>query len=194
VAIHSSPLQRIAISLFIILPPFARAETDTPKRTEQLVRDIRASSFPELSDADVRVRPFTSDCDYFRARFSIVRFFFAKKMRYFIEVNSTSAILTVPDAGVRAIVAHELAHVAYYASDNRLHLFRLLRLANKGFRERFEKRADADAIRRGYAQGLKQYRLWLYAHVPANALREKKRDYLSPKEIDALAGKHLPKP
>jgi hypothetical protein len=99
VAIHSSPLERIAISLFIILPPFARAETDTPKRVEQLVRDIRASSFPELSDVDVRVRSFTSDSDYFRARFSIVRFFFAKKMRYSIEVNSTSAILTAPDAG-----------------------------------------------------------------------------------------------
>jgi hypothetical protein len=190
VAIHSSPLEKIAISLFIILPPFARAGTDTPKRVQQLVRDIRASSFPELSDVDVRVRSFTSDSDYFRARFSIVRFFFAKKMRYFIEVNSTSAILTAPDAGVRAIVAHEFAHVTDYARGNRLHLFGLLRLTNKKFRERFEKRADTEAVKRGYATGLKEYRLWLYEHVPARALAQKKKDYLSPDEIDALARKH----
>jgi len=39
---------------------------------------------------------------------------------------------------------------------------------------------------RGYSQGLKQYRIWLYEHVPQSSLREKKRDYLSPDEIDAL--------
>ena len=86
----------------------------------------------------------------------------------------------------RAIVAHELAHLAYYAKGNRLHLLGLWRFADKGFRERFEKRADVDALRRGYGQGLKEYRIWLYEHVPPSALMEKKRDYLSPDEIDAL--------
>lgn len=155
-----------------------------------MVREIRVSSFPELSDVDIRVRPFTNDSDYFRARFSIVRFLFAKKMRYFIQVNSTSAIMTAPDAGVRAIVAHELAHVTDYARGNRLRLFGLLRLSNKNFRERFEKRADTEAVKRGYATGLKEYRIWLYEHIPAKALAQKKKDYLSPDEIDALARKH----
>ncbi len=35
-------------------------------------------------------------------------------------------------------------------------------------------------------RGLKEYRQWLYQHVPAKALAEKKRDYLTPEEIDAL--------
>jgi hypothetical protein len=76
--------------------------------------------------------------------------------------------------------------LAYYAKCNRLHLLGLWRLAGEGFRERFEKRADVEALRRGYAQGLKQYRIWLYEHVPPSALMEKKRDYLSPDEIGAL--------
>jgi hypothetical protein len=37
-----------------------------------------------------------------------------------------------------------------------------------------------------YARGLMQYRVWLYRHVPARALAEKKRDYLSPEEIEAV--------
>ena len=86
----------------------------------------------------------------------------------------------------RAIIAHELAHVAYYAKGNRLHLLGLWRFAGKGYRERFEKRADVEARRRGYAQGLKEYRIWLYEHVPPSALPEKRRNYLSPAEIDAL--------
>jgi hypothetical protein len=88
---------------------------------------------------------------------------------------------------MRAIVAHELAHVTDYARGNRLHLFGLLRLTNKNVMERFEKRADTEAVKRGYARGLKEYRLWLYEHVPAKTLAQKKKDYLSPDEIDALA-------
>jgi hypothetical protein len=107
-------------------------------------------------------------------------------MHYVIRVNSAAALIAAPEEGKRAIIAHELAHVAYYANGNRLRLVGLIRLGSKGFREQFEKRADLEALRRGYAQGLKQYRIWLYQHVSPAVLREKRRDYLTPEEIDAL--------
>src|SRR6516162_7661691 len=75
-----------------------------------------------------------------------------------------------PEEARRAIIAHELAHVTYYAGGNRIRLVGLIRLASKGFRERFERRADLDALRRGYAQGLKQYCIWLYQHVTESVL------------------------
>ena len=103
-----------------------------------------------------------------------------------VRVNSGATLLTAPEEARRAIVAHELAHIAYYAEGNRLHLLRLLQFPGKNFRKRFERRADVEALRRGYAQGLKLYRVWLYQHVPPGALEAKKRDYLSPNEIDAL--------
>jgi hypothetical protein len=106
-------------------------------------------------------------------------------MHYVIRVNSAVALLAAPEEGKRAIIAHELAHLAYYANGNRVRLLGLIRLVSPGFRERFEKRADVEALRRGYAQGLKQYRIWLYQHVSADVLREKRRDYLTPEEIDA---------
>ena len=132
------------------------------------------------------MQEFESRSDYFLARFSMLRFLTGQRMHYTIRVNSATALLAVPEEGKRAIIAHELAHVAYYAAGNRVRLFGLIRLASKGFRERFEKRADLDALRRGYAQGLKQYRIWLYQHVTGSVLKEKKRDYFTPEEIDAI--------
>jgi hypothetical protein len=166
---------------------FACAQTTPPEWAVRLVDEVQAASFPELSSIRISVRCFSSDSDYFRARFSIPRFLVGAKMRYFVEVNFTPALVTAPEEDRRAIVAHELAHVAYYAGHKRIFLFGLVRLGNKGSRARFERDADAQAIRLGYAKGLKEYRMWLYQHVPAWALAEKKRDYLSPEEIEALA-------
>jgi len=172
--------------VFVAWAMLAQAQTKAPEWAERLVREVRSSSFPELHDRDVHARQFAGSSDYFQARFNIWRFFTAKRMQYVIRVNSTAALLTAPEEGKRAIIAHELAHVAYYAKGNRLRLFGLVRLASRRFRERFEKRADIEALQRGYAQGLKQYRIWLYQHVSGGVLQEKRRDYLTPEEIDAM--------
>ena len=173
-------------AVFLACVPVALGQPVAPEWAERLVRNVQSSSFPELAKKDIRIDQFTSDSDYFQARFSIPRFILGCRMRYVVRVNSGAALLTAPEEARRAIVAHELAHLAYYAKGNRLHLLSLLRFPGKGFRERFEKCADVEALRRGYAQGLKQYRIWLYEHVPPSSLMEKKRDYLSPDEIDAL--------
>jgi hypothetical protein len=173
-------------AVFVAGALFAQAQTKAPEWAERLVGEVRSSSFPELLDRDIRVRQFAGSSDYFQARFSIFRFLTGRKMHYVIRVNSAAALLAAPEEGKRAIIAHELAHVAYYANGNRLRLFGLIRLASQGFRERFEKRTDVEALERGYAQGLKQYRIWLYQHVSADVLQEKRRDYLTPEEIDAI--------
>ena len=172
--------------MFVAATLLAQAQTKAPEWAERLAREVRASSFPELRDRDIRVRQFVGSSDYLQARFSLWRFLTVRRMHYVIRVNSAAALLAAPDEGKRAIIAHELAHVVYYANGNRLRLLGLIRLASPGFRERFEKRADLEALQRGYAQGLKQYRIWLYRHVPAGVLREKRRDYMTPEEIDAI--------
>ena len=171
--------------MFVAGALLAQAQTKAPEWAERLVREVRSSSFPELLDRDIRVQQFASSSDYFQARFSIWRFLTVRRMHYVIRVNS-AALIAAPEEGKRAIIAHELAHVAYYGNGNRLRLFGLIRLGSSGFRERFERRADIEALQRGYAQGLKQYRIWLYQHVSAGVLQEKRRDYLTPEEIDAI--------
>ncbi|MEN3333602.1 MAG: hypothetical protein V7641_2967 [Blastocatellia bacterium] len=156
------------------------------ERANLLVNEIKAAAYPELRDADIQVKLFNSEADYFRARFAIRQFFTGRRMRYLVFVNAGAFTRQAPEAGLRAIIAHELAHVLYFSQRNRLQLFGLVRLATKGFTARFERWADLQAIARGYGEGLKAYRRWLYRNIPAKSLEEKQRDYFSPEEIDAI--------
>jgi hypothetical protein len=140
-----------------------------------VVDQVRAASFPDLAGKRIAVRAFTSDSDYFRSQFRLF------PMRYAVLANRKG---DPPTEGVRAIVAHELSHVAYYSHGRALRLLGLARLVIPRYRSRFERAADLDAIRRGYGPGLKAYREWLYKNIPARSLPEKMRDYLSPHEID----------
>jgi Zn-dependent protease with chaperone function len=155
-------------------------------RASLLLNEIKAASYPELRGADFQVKLFESQSDYFRARFAVPHFLTGRRMRYIVFVNAAVFTRRAPEEGVRAILAHELAHVLYFKGRNRLQLLGLVRLASKGFTARFERWADLQAIARGYGEGLKAYRKWLYQNIPAKNVREKKRDYFSPEEVDAI--------
>ncbi len=151
-----------------------------------MVERVRAASFPELGRLDIRVKTLKSDSDFFHARFAFHQFFFFERMSYLITVNPAVFKLQAPPDGLDAITAHELSHVLYYSSRRRLRLLGLVRLASENSNARFERGADLEAISRGYGEGLKEYREWLYYNVPTKALQEKKRNYFTPPEIDAL--------
>lgn len=168
--------------------PTIAARQDSAKageRTRELVNKIVKASYAELSGATIRIKVFYSKSDYFKGRFGIPQFFFAR-MRYLVFVNPLVFELQAPEAGVRAIIAHELAHVVYFKKRNRVRLLGLVRLTSKQFTARFERGADLKAISLGYGEGLKEYRRWLYQNVPASRLADKQRNYFSPAEIDAI--------
>ena len=107
-------------------------------------------------------------------------------MHFIIFVNPQVFEKNAPADSIRAIIAHELAHAAYYRRHNRFELFGLISLESKSFTARFERGADLQAIRRGYGAGLIEYRKWLYRNIPAEKIAAKKRDYFSPEEIDLI--------
>ena len=154
--------------------------------TEDQVREIRDASFPELTRVDLQLREFHSQADYFRTRFSVPRFLFLLRMRYFVEVNPALFGQQTPRDGVCAVLAHELSHVVSLAHGNRIRRLSLVRLVSKRYTAQFERKTDLEAIRRGYGDGLKSYRTWVYAHIPASALPTKRRNYFSPEEIEAI--------
>jgi len=151
-----------------------------------LVDELIATSYPELRGVEIQIKLFHDDTDYFRTRFGIPQFLFGRRMHYLIRVNPKVCSLQTPEAGVRAILAHELAHVLYLNTRNRAQLLGLARLISKGFTARFERWTDLQAISRGYGEGLKEYRQWLYQHIPQQKLPAKLRNYFSPEEIDAI--------
>jgi Zn-dependent protease with chaperone function len=179
-----------AIEASKALPGDSRVQQPEAKialaRAFLLISEIKVLAYPELRGVRIQEKLFESKSDYFRARFALPPFFNGRQMRYLIFVNDQVFKRQAPTAGVHAIIAHELAHVLYFSQRNRLQLLGLVRLATKGFTARFERWADLQAIARGYGAGLKEYRQWLYRNIPARSLEEKKRDYFSPEEIDAI--------
>lgn len=162
--------------------------------TGTALQSIQATSYPELKHVDLRVRSFRSQSDYFRTRFSLSRFLLPMRMRYFVDVNPTLFQEQAPSAGVCAILAHELVHVVSLSRGNRIRRLGLVRLLSNGQTTKFERRADLEAIHRGYGDGLKSYREWAYVHIPPSKLQEKRRNYFSPEEIAAIEKKLLGQP
>lgn len=156
------------------------------KKVRRVVEEVRIASFPQLRNTEIEIKLFDSPSDYFQTRFTFTSFLFGKRLRCLLLVNRKVFADGVPEDGLQAVIAHELGHALYYKSRNRLKLIGLVRLVGKGFTARFERATDMETITRDYAEGLKSYRRWLYARIPANKLVEKKRNYFSPEEIDAI--------
>ena len=187
-------MQRILgiLLMALLLTIVARAGTNDDAvivRVRQVVDEVKATSYPDLKDAQIEIKLFDSPSDYFQTRFTFGSYLFKNRLRYLLKVNRDLFTNGVPEDGMRAIIAHELGHVVYYKSCSRAKLLGLVRLEGGGFTAQFERATDLEAIARGYGAGLKSYRVWLYSHIPANKLAEKRRNYFSPVEIDALQSK-----
>ena len=92
---------------------------DAGNRTRVLIDKVIASSYPELEGSDIMVKMFRSRSDYFKARFGYPQYFFTR-MRYLVFVNPRVFEMQAPEEGVRAIIAHELAHLVYFKGRNRI--------------------------------------------------------------------------
>lgn len=186
---HNHAVLRWLLPIIVLLLPCPALADNTPdrtiERTQQLIEEIRTASFPELKDVVIKVELLRSDSDYFRTRF-VIRQFPGGRMIYLLRVRPDVFALAAPEAGIRAIIAHELSHILWFRRRNRLQLLGLIRLASADFTARFERRTDLQAIARGYGDGLKEYRTWLYQHIPPRKLKEKQRNYFSPAEIEAI--------
>ena len=152
---------------------------------QQVIQSVRQESFPLLSRATIAVYDLRSDSDYLQARFAVSSFF-SRKLQYLVFFNQEALRRQVPAEGLRAIVAHELAHISYYEDHSRMGLLSLVGLLVPSITTRFERKADLDAIVLGYGRGLQTFRIWLYRNIPPEKVADKKRDYYTPEEIEAL--------
>lgn len=151
----------------------------------ELIESVRRASYPQLRNAKITVYDLQSDFDYFQTRFTVASYF-TRKLDYMMMFNREAIRRQAPAEGLRAIVAHELAHIDYFESQSRMGLLGLIRLLSHSYTTRFERSADLEAIALGYGKGLEVYRIWLYRNVPSGRVMEKKRDYYSPEEIEAI--------
>ncbi len=177
--------------VFLFFPIYLNGQNiDSKKKaietTKSYVSEIAEKSYPEIKLQKIHYKTFESDSNFFKARFSFGRFLTFRPMRHLVYINPKVFALSVPENGIGAILAHELAHVLYYTKKNRFELLGLASLASKGFTRKFERKADLEAIARGYGEGLIAYRKWLFKSIPKADLAGKRRNYFSPEEIELM--------
>lgn len=184
-----------AVVIITLSPTWTLAQNAIPKsvdsqmaieKTEKLIQEVVEESYPELLTEKIKVKTFRSQKTFFKAQFSFNRYLTLRKLRMTILINPIVYSRNAPVEGLRAILAHELAHILYYKRKNRLQLLGLIGLVNGGFNAKFERRTDLVAIERGYGIGLIEYREWLYQNVSEREISSKKRNYFTSEEIALL--------
>ncbi len=126
------------ITVFVVFPNSAKSqnqvkmsENEVIEKTKKIISEVIEQSYPELKTAKIKVKTFQSESNYFKSRFSYTRYLTFQKLQYLLVVNPQVFIKNAPENGIRAIIAHELAHVLYYEEKNRFQLFGLVSLADK---------------------------------------------------------------
>ena len=138
-----------------------------------LIESVRSASFPMLRDARIEVLGLHSDFDYLQTRFTLPSYFFSSTLRYMIMFNPEALRRQAPAEGLRAIVAHELAHIDYFRGHSRPSLLQLVMMLSPSFATRFERQADLEAIALRYGPGLQCTGPGFIGTSPPHALRRR---------------------
>jgi len=124
---------------------------------------------------------------YLESNFTITRFLFGSP-KYRIGINRILFSDELPLEGLKAILAHELTHSVDYYNGSTLRTIipigiRLLRNKSK---IQYERNTDLRTVLYGYGPGLIAYKNWQYSKLSAEDLVTKKKEYLTPSEIEFI--------
>jgi hypothetical protein len=157
----------------------------THRDVERMLAAVVARSFPELGGVEIEVNEIHSKRDFFTSGYDPGMALKKGRSRtYRVYVNPGLFRSPPSEAAIEAALAHELVHVVDYTrlSTAALEKFTLEYLA--GNHAKYERATDLGALERGYGCGLIEYRRWLYGHVSPATVAAKRRDYLTPEEIE----------
>lgn len=146
---------------------------DAVQQIREISRRVVDASFPKLNGSNIDIKAFESPSTFFKTRFSISRYMTFRGTRIILSVNPCVFKLRAPVRGIEAIIAHELVHAENYIDRNLFQRVSLVKLAGANSLARFGRRTDLVAIERGYGNGLREYREWLYLNIPPDKVEKK---------------------
>jgi len=151
------------------------------------IENVIERSFSELQDKSIELRLFENEKRFFFYTFVENTLSPFSKRKYIIRINREILDDPPPLIALKAIFAHELQHLSDYTKMTAIELgwlaLRYKLTQSAAFIAEFERETDRQVIIKGYGEGLKIYREWLYKKIPPEALLSKKENYLSPDEI-----------
>jgi len=160
------------------------------KQVMPLIEQIIERSFPELNNTKIVLGSVKSDSVFLESR-PVIHSLLSFKVKYKITINPKLLQLNLPLFALEGILAHELAHTAYYVTRGRLKTaLTIFVFFNHHKHVAFERLTDIDAITRGYGKGIKAYREIVFQGLSENQKRIKSERYFSVEELDEIIAAH----
>lgn len=150
------------------------------------ITGIVETDFPELQKVKIEIKNFKSNAYFLQANLKMETLLnHPLKRTYVVEVNHKLYGCPPTTKGLVAILVHELQHVSDYTkmSSAEVVSFAAKYSTNKKFRTKYERETDLKAMEKGFGKGLIDYRNWIYQWLTPKELKNKKRYYYSPEEI-----------
>ena len=176
------------------VPAVKFTQTTSKAAIEALVAEQVAAHYPRLAKVKVVVEDdLVSDFDFMQADVKGVMRDWDSRI-YVVKISQKLYANSPGDKALRGILTHEIGHLDDYAHRS------TFGLAGLGWDYAFtddnddviayEKSIDEKALRFGYGEGIKAYRIWLYAQLTPEKAAKKRRTYYTPEQIDEWMRAH----
>jgi hypothetical protein len=174
----------------------ARAAVAIKPASEQIMQvfhELRKKHFPELSALKLSIKPTLQPDVYFATDVVVGTVFNEPAAReYVFYLNPSLAKQMPPALALEGILVHELEHFKDYMHMSAFDLAGLYLgvTYSDSYASRYERATDLKAMEKGYSEGIKAYRVWIYSQLKTEEeLALKKSKYYTPEEIDAYLEK-----
>jgi len=181
-------MNKLMVIIFSLLLMGQTYANSLSQEHEEIVRDIynymRKSTHTKLGSKKLTMDFYRIDNpNYFmESNFHVFPRLFLGMKKYKVGVNPLIFKEGIPRDALLGVMAHELIHTEDY--ENKKILSVGLKYLNKKARRRYERSTDLRVIFKGYGHHLIQYKLWQYPLLSAESLKKKKKEYLTPEEVN----------
>ncbi|WP_416307995.1 hypothetical protein [Neptunicella sp. SCSIO 80796] len=149
-----------------------------------LIAEIEQQSFPALQGISLSLQGIDSSSIFLATDIEVPALLIGQR-HYVLYLNPKLEQQNIGDTALKAILVHELTHFNDY---QKMDVFELGRfyyaiLTDPMFEAEYERATDFQTLKLGYAQGLAEFRQWLYPQLSEAELKIKQRNYYTPAEI-----------
>jgi hypothetical protein len=144
-----------------------------------------ARSIQPLEGVSVTMEPLESDVSFFQANVDFDTISDPPRERSYLLQHNLRLYDDPPSfRATVAILVHEAQHIVDFSSWDGTQLATWgAWYATTDDISSYERQTDEGALKLGCAEGLSEFRVWLYAHVSPEVAEQKKHDYYTPDEI-----------
>lgn len=152
----------------------------------KMVNYTRSTYFKQISANNIQLESFNSSEVYFQTQpviKSLIGNTFFRK--YKLQYNPKVFSCPPSRKAIQAILVHEFEHINDYfkSSVKELINFGIKYALLPNYKAKYERATDVKACKKGFAQGLIEYREWIYTQLTPKQLKKKQEIYLTPEEL-----------